>query len=132
MTKRLPNPVRVRSLADAAVGELDAWLAAVQAAEDRGGSRLPVGLPRQIVRDLAADALAGDKLRDHDWDFLASRYLGCAAMYHASGGRAALPEVTTPLTALGDALRFPRRFDSPAGFGREKLATVRDQFRALR
>ena len=42
-----------------------------------------------IVRNDPADSLAGDKLRDHDWDFLASLYLGCAAMYHASGGRSA-------------------------------------------
>ncbi|HUR53342.1 MAG TPA: multiheme c-type cytochrome [Gemmataceae bacterium] len=132
MTKRVPNPVRVRSLADAAIGELDGWLAAVQAAEDRGASRLPVGMPRQLIRDLAVDSLSGDKLRDQDWDFLASRYLGCAAMYHASGGRAALPELTAPLTALGDALRFPRGVNNPAGFGREKLDIVRDQFRLMR
>lgn len=125
MSKRVPNPLRVRSLADAAIGELDGWLAAVQASEDRGGSRLPPGFPRVVLRDLAADSLAGDKLRDHDWDFLASRYLGCAAMYHASGGRAAMPDATTPLTAIGDALRMPKAFN------RDKLATVRDQFRVL-
>lgn len=131
MTKRVPNPARVRSLASDVIAELDGWLAAVQAAEDRGLSRLPPGTPRRVVRDLAAGALDGEKLRDHDWDVLASRYLGCAAMYHADGGKASSPDMTAPLTALGDALRFPRGFNSPAGFGREKLTLVRDQFRRL-
>lgn len=134
--QRSPNPETVAALAAKAVAELDAWLVALQDADDRGGPRVSPDAPRRFAARLAGNALAGAKLRDHDWDALAANYLGCAAMYHAAGGRRAVPGWANPLGELGRGLAFPpptngERFDGPKGFGVEQLKSVRGAFEAL-
>ncbi|MBX9584181.1 MAG: cytochrome c family protein, partial [Gemmataceae bacterium] len=97
--KPYPDPATVAVQARTVVAELDRWLAAAQAAEDRGLGRLPPDLPRRIAHDLAAGVPSDNPsgLTDSDWDFLAPRYLGCAAMAHAAGGRAAAPGWADPV-----------------------------------
>jgi hypothetical protein len=127
-----PRPAEAARRAAAALAELDAWIAELQAAEDANAMFPNTGsVSENLVRGLAADA-AGDA----DWDGLASRYLGCAAMYHASGGAGAHPDWTKPLNELRDDLRFPRigsaRFDSPANFTRIKMNRVHEIFGRLK
>jgi len=139
MQKRQPDPRVIAHRAKRAVAELDAWLAALQAAEDKTPTtRLPTGTPRKFAHALAANALSPDrmKLADSDWDALAANYLGVAAMYHASGGKSAVPTWTDPIRGLMTELEFPKRkpgerFDSPAGFGKTARDRVRDRFRDL-
>ena len=89
--KRSPAPAAIKAQAAKALAELDAWLAAMQAAEDRGPGPVPKGAPERLAHALAANALAKDgRLADHDWDALAANYLGSAAMFHAT--RAADPD----------------------------------------
>lgn len=118
------------------VAKLDAWLAAVQAAEDGAAdSRLTRDQGRRLVADLAAFAAASESATptDHDWDSLAARFLGCAAVHHATGGAAANPAWAGPLDDIRAGLRFPDpSFDSPAGFDRHKLKSVRGRFDGLR
>lgn len=149
-SKRFPAPRKAREEAAAAVAELDAWLVAVQQAQDRGLKPLPPGTAERMARALAGNALAKGKdgapvLADHDWDALAANYLGCAAMFHAKwaeGPAGPGPAWGRPLWALRDELRFPviatrpvrpaERFNSPAGLTGKKLLDVRDKFEALR
>lgn len=139
MQKHRPDPKAVAIRARRAVAELDTWLAAIQAAEDKTPThRLPSDVPRKFAHALAANALSPDrtKLADYDWDALAANFLGTAAMYHASGGKAAVPTWTDPIRGLMADLEFPKRkpgerFDSPAGFGKTKRDQVRDRFREL-
>jgi hypothetical protein len=131
MGKTFPDPKRVAAHAAKAVAELDAWLAALQAAEDRDPSpRVSPAALREFVSRLSRNALSADgkALADHDWDALAANYLGCAAMYHAAGGKAAEPGWTDPLRVLGERLRFPKGTNSPAGLDRKGLDAVRDGF----
>lgn len=105
-----------------AVRELDAWLIALQDAEDRGLKPMANGAAFKLAEALANNALgtgdAKDLLADHDWDALASSYLGVAAMAHASGG-ANKVKWGGPLEKIRDGLRFDPdpnkrvRFDSP-------------------
>lgn len=122
-----PNPRNIADHAAAAVAELDAWLADLQAAEDRPGTRLDPGVPRTVLHRLAGSALDADrtKLRDADWDFLSAHYLGCAAMFHAGGGSAGHPEWAGPVTAIRVSLRFPAEFRTP------KRDAVRNGFLSL-
>lgn len=132
-----PKPADVARQAAATVAELDAWLAAVQSAEDGGLPRLPPDASAKLVRALAGNALGAERtaLRDHDWDALAANYLGCAAAHHAAGGSAAHPAWAAPLRDIRADLRFPRvgddRFDSPAGFDGPKLDRLRTNFGKL-
>jgi hypothetical protein len=131
MQKRVPDPKAVAGQAAKAVAELDAWLVALQVAEDRGERARP-GTPRKIAHALAASALTADraKLADHDWDALAASYLGCAAMHHAGGE----PNWSAPIRGLRDELHFPTTkagLSSPTGFGRRERDRVRDRFREL-
>jgi cytochrome c551/c552 len=148
--KRFPGARKVREEAAAAVAELDAWLVAMQRAQDRGLKPLPPGTAEKVAHALAANALAngpGGKpvLADHDWDALAANYLGCAAMFHARW--AENPAGPEPgwggkLWALRDELQFPaiaiksgkagERFNSPADLTQKKLFDLRDKFEALR
>ncbi len=140
MARRNPNRASVSAKATATLAELDAWLAEVQAAEDRIGPTraAPAGTADALLHALASDALdETGELRERDWDFLSTHYLGCAAAYHASGGSAVSPALTKPVYALDAALRFPptrhgQRFDSPAGFDLTKLGEVRRQFQLIR
>lgn len=112
----------VAAQAAKAVRELDAWLVALQNAEDRGPKPVPTGAAHKLAGALATNALgtgdAKDLFADHDWDALAANYLGVAAMAHASGG-ANKVKWGGQLEAIRDGLRFdadPRgkvRFDSP-------------------
>ncbi|MBA4189556.1 MAG: hypothetical protein C0467_16345 [Planctomycetaceae bacterium] len=139
MQKQRPDPKAVASRARRAVAELDGWLAAIQAAEDKAPTkRLAPDASRKFAHALAANALSPDrtKLADYDWDALAANYLGAAAMYHASGGKKAVPTWTDPVRGLMADLEFPKRkpgerFDSPAGFGKTARDRVRDRFRDL-
>ena len=132
MEKRSPDPNAVAAAATKALVEIDSWLAAIQAAHDSG--RLPrpsTELPSRLVHALALLAIDTSS-----WDALAGAYLGCAAGYHASGGKARVPEWTDPLRELGAELKFPadrcgQRFDGPADFGPAKLERIRKQFRLL-
>ncbi len=136
-----PNPRPAAAAAEATklLAEFDRWLAALQAAEDHtAAARLAPGTSRKLVSDLAAHALDAkrERLRDHDWDFLAAHYLGCGAMFHATGGSAMNPDLAGPIHGLDEALRFPprigrTRFDSPAGFDRSKIDSVRNSFGRL-
>jgi Cytochrome c554 and c-prime len=135
---RPPAPGRVKLQAAKAVAELDAWLTALQAAEDAGVKPLPAGTADRLAHRLAANALAKDKplLADHDWDALAANYLGSAAMLHASGGPLTSPWGREVL-ALDKQLRFPPvpgrgRFNSPADLTHEKLDRIRLNFIDLR
>jgi hypothetical protein len=148
--KRFPAPRKVREEAAAAIAELDAWLVAMQQAQDRGLKPLPPGTAEKLAHALAANALAKGKdgkpvLADHDWDALAANYLGCAAMFHAKWAEnPAGPEPAwgRPLWALRDELQFPvigtksgkaaERFNSPADLTQKKLFDLRDKFEALR
>ena len=133
MAKRSPGAAKVAGLAADAVAEFDAWLAQLQAAEDSGLPRLAADVPRQVVNALAAAAVTRDRaaLADSDWDALAARYLGCAAMYHAGGGRATTPAWAAPVRRLAGRLAFPAdargaRFNSPAGLGEARGDILRD------
>jgi hypothetical protein len=131
---RAPKPGVVRDQAAEVVKELDRWLAAAQALEDEDpGRRLPRDVAPTLVRFPAAAAL-NDKgsLRDHDWDFLAAHYLGCAALAHAAGGRAAGPDWGPALDGLRTDLGFPPAgYNSPRGFGPENLLRIRLGFERL-
>lgn len=122
--KRKPDPKAVTELAAKAVAELDRWLAALQAAEDAGLPAVSHDLPRTIARALAKNADTAT-----DWDALAAHYLGVAAMYHASGGKKAVPTWTGPVRELEKLLAFPKGFNSPTDLDRE---AVRTQFAALK
>lgn len=138
MAERAPRPEAVRKAATAAVAELDGWLAALQAAEDAGGERTTPGAGADLLRALAASALADDRrsLRDTDWDFLAAHTLGCSAVVHASGGPDGLPALGRPVQGLIELLRFPppahgRSLRSPKTIDSDDREQVRDLFRAL-
>lgn len=138
MQKTRPDPKAVAIRAKRAVAELDAWLAELQASEDKTTTRLPADAPRKFAHALSINALSMDrtKLRDYDWDALTANYLGTAAMYHASGGKEFVPKWTDPIRGLMADLEYPprkagERFDSPAGFGKTKRDLVRDRFREL-
>jgi hypothetical protein len=139
MQKPRPDPKAVATRAKRAVAELDAWLAALQAAEDKPKqARLAADVPRKITHALAGNALSSDgkRLADYDWDAISANFLGCASMYHASGGKVAVPKWTAPIQRLMTDLEFPRwdhgaRFDSPAKFGMKSRENVREQFREL-
>jgi len=136
-SNRAPESKKVVAQATKAVAELDAWLALMQAADDRGAKPVAPDTAERLARALAANALSkdGKKLADHDWDALASNYLGCAAMFHATGGFSA-NKWGKALEAVRDELRFPVgkgvRFDSPFEFDRKKLDLVRTNFERLR
>ncbi len=137
MAKRSPAAATVAGLAADAVAEFDAWLAQLQAAEDGGLPRLPPDVPRRVANALASAAVTPDRaaLADADWDALAARYLGCAAMYHAGGGRATTPGWAAPVRGLAGRLAFPAdakgvRSDSPAGLG-EVRGDILSHFRTL-
>jgi len=138
MGKSIAPPAKtVRDESAAALKELDTWLSAMQAAEDRVKEPVAKGTPRLIANKLARNALAADgKLADHDWDALAQNYLGAAAMYHAAGGSAG-SEWGPELKGIADNLLFPKFtndvfFNSPADLQRAKLFAVRDKFEILR
>ena len=136
--KRMPGPKAVAAQAVKARKQLDAWLSAMQAAEDDRSKLKPVrpGLAGDLASRLAANALSKDgaKLKDHDWDALTANYLGAAAMFHATGGSAS-NAWTEPLEAVRSGLRFPPpddgRFDSPA-LTYKKLNALRESFTLLR
>jgi hypothetical protein len=142
MAARVPDPETVKVKAAAAVDELGGWLARVQAAEDdRRVNPVSKTLPRELARKLAAGALADGKLADHDWDFLAAHYLGCAAMVHAQAdadtrtqGRVTVPPWGSEVRRLRAALWDPAAagFNSPYGFGPSRLREVRGAFENLR
>lgn len=135
---RMPGPKAVAAQSAKARQQLDAWLAAMQAAEDDRSKLKPVkpGLAGDLAHKLALNALAKDgaKLKDHDWDALTANYLGAAAMYHAGGGAAGSGWLKE-LTAVRDGLRFPPpadgRFDSPA-LTFDRLSGLRTNFTQLR
>lgn len=136
-SKRTPAPAVVAVQAKKAVAELDAWLVAMQAAEESGAKPVPKGTAQRLAHALAANALTKDQplLADHDWDALAANYLGCAAMFHASGGSSA-NKWAPQLEKLRDSLRFPfaqdGRFNSPADLTHGKLDLLRMNFKDLR
>ncbi len=112
----------VAAQAAKAVAELDAWLVALQDAEDRGPKPMASGTAYKLAGELAKNALGtgrdSDRLADHDWDALAANYLGAAAMAHASGGVNKV-KWGAPIEKIRDGLRFDPdpnrrvRFDSP-------------------
>ncbi|MDB5311986.1 MAG: hypothetical protein JWO38_6188 [Gemmataceae bacterium] len=122
MEKRNPNPAEVARLAGRAVEELDAWLAFWQTAEDtQTFVRLSPDQSRDLGRVIAGGALTADgKLAEYDWDSVAQRYLGLAAVYHANGGADPVAGWRGPLDQLRKGLAFPRsgadRFDSPRDY----------------
>jgi hypothetical protein len=132
----------VRDRSVAARDELDRLLVALQRAEDAAPQGVAPDAPRLIANRLAANALrdteGGTKLADHDWDALAANYLGAAAMSYAAG-KGAAAGWEPPLLTLRRDLRFPEIkdgggavFNSPADRDRAKLATILDDFKALR
>jgi hypothetical protein len=131
-----PKPELVQAKAAAAVAQLDAWLAALQASEERLRTvRLALDLPGKLTRALADNVLTPDRrfLRTHDWDFLASAVLGCGAMSHAVGVAEPEPGMDAPIQGLFDLLHFPppihgKRIRSPAGFDRDRLQRVQQHF----
>ncbi|MDY3559774.1 cytochrome c family protein [Gemmata sp. JC673] len=131
--KREPNPAEVAQLALAARDELDRWLAQLQAAEDRELVPVPEGMPRRIAHLLTSRALNGDKLADHDWDALASTYLGAASMWTATGGRGGREALWgEPLARVYGALKFPPGANGPIRFGKPELDTIYKQLELLR
>lgn len=137
MERTSPDPAAVRDQTRKARAELDRWLAALQAVDDRN-ARVPADAPRRLARALASDALADGQLKDHDWDFLSVHYLGAAAMYHAAGGAAGDADWRPSVLSLAKLLKFPPptrrdqdRYDSPAGFGPADREKAKDLFRSL-
>jgi hypothetical protein len=139
---RAPAAKEVAERASKALVELDHWLAAMQAADDIRSQPALKGSAERLAHALAANALSanGGKLADHDWDALASNYLGCAAMFHASGG-AKTNSWARELEAIRDDLLFPiakvlnekgSRFDSPYNYNRKKLDRLKTNFERLR
>lgn len=130
-------PGKVKELATAAVAELDAWLIELQNADDARGKPVAAGTAKRIAHELASNALSADGklLADHDWDALASNYLGAAAMAHATGGA---DKVTwgAPLFEIRGLLAFDKaagaRFDSPWKHHSERIGTLRQRFTDLR
>lgn len=123
MEKRFPDPAAVKAAAGNAVKSLDAALAAIQAAEDRGAfpAVTPAALTALASRLAGGTIGAGGELKDYDWDVVAQRYLGLAMTYHAAGGDG--PTTAgwrQPLLDLRAALAFPAvaggRFDSPVTY----------------
>lgn len=123
MEKRSPDPRKVADLAARALAALDAQLAALQDAEDRGT------LPSVTAEKLTAVAAAvaggsfgpSGRLKDYDWDFVAQRYLGLAMAYHAGGGETGVGAAwRRPLLELQKVLAFPAprsgRYDSPRDY----------------
>ncbi len=133
-SKRAPEPAEIVKKAKAAVVELDRWLAAMQAEEERGPGVVAKGTPEKIAHRLAKNALSGDRkqLADHDWDALAANYLGTAAMYHAAGGKdGTVSAWRESLANVAKELRFPFGTNSPVKFDRLKLNPIRDNFELL-
>jgi hypothetical protein len=123
MEKRSPDSRKVADLAARARAALDARLAAVQDAEDRGAlAPVPADQLSAVAASLAGGALTpAGQLKDYDWDFVAQRYLGLAMAYHASGGSAGPAAAWRgPLGDLKAALAFPpagaARYDSPVNY----------------
>jgi hypothetical protein len=133
MGKVVPDATTVTRLAADATAELDLWLVAVQAAEDCGPPAPPADITRRIAHALAGHALSADRkaVADRDWDALAAHYLGCAAMYHASGGAKVVPTWSAPVRGLAGLLTFPAGYVSPKDFDDTKREQVRQQFAAL-
>ncbi len=138
-SKASPAAAAVAKESADAVKALDAWLAAMQAAEDdksrpQLAPQLAAELATAIAGDVFTDPAKGGRVKDHDWDALAARYLGCAAVLHATGGTAGWkPE----LEAVRDGLAFPKlqkgpRLDSPAGYDQPRLNELRGLFEKLR
>jgi len=132
METKSPKPREVAVQAAKAVTEIDGWLTAVQSARDSGKTATPsANLPRKLIHRIAELASL-----ESDWDAFATAYLGCAAGYHAAGGKARAPSWSEPIRELETLLLFPKAkgkitYDSPADFGPTKAALIRKQFRAL-
>jgi hypothetical protein len=141
------KPAEVKKLAAAAVVELDAWLIDLQNADDARGKPVASGTAKKLAHALANNALSADGklLADHDWDALASNYLGAAAMAHASGGA---NKVTwgAPLLEVRGLLAFDKferpkngavkekdpTFNSPWKYDPTRIDTLRQRFTDLR
>ena len=118
-----PSAREAAKQAAAALTELDAWLARMQAAEDRtSGSGVSEDQTARLMRDLTHDALTAS---NRDWDSQAMRYLGCAASYHAAGGAFARPGWSEPIRDLN------RMLGSPAAFKRMEPGRLDRAFRQL-
>jgi hypothetical protein len=155
--KRHPPAKDARAAAEKAAAELDKLLLALQNLEDVTPRPLPKAASERlallVANSLASNAISknakGDDgkplLADHDWDALASDYLGCAAMFHATreADRSVVPPWGGKVEALRDNLRFPAakpdpgatkkpRFNSPVDLTRDKLKLLRDNFLDLR
>lgn len=144
---RTPDPAEVAKEAKAAVAELDQWLAAMQDADDRADPKpvrpdLAADLARALARNAFTDpkaAKGSTRLKDHDWDAMAANYLGCAAMFHATGGSAGNAWFKE-LDDVRQSLRFPVKTDpgagpqpaSPIGYDRARIDILRGQFELLR
>lgn len=130
MNNANPKRADAKDRAEKLVASLDRWLATVQDAQDANQLAVPTGLAGNVAAELARASASAP-----DWDTLAQQYLGCAAVYHAAGGRDARPEWTAPLVQIRDGLRFPRetgsRWDSPRGFDADRLKRVRESFGGL-
>ena len=133
MNRVSPDAKKVAKLAANVVTELDAWLAKLQAVEDAGLSAPPADLPRKITHALTESILSSDRkgLADRDWDALAAHHLGVVAMYHASGGKKAVPVWAEPVRELAELLNFPAGYVSPKDFDDAKREKVRQRFAAL-
>jgi hypothetical protein len=111
MEKPYPSAAKVEGLARKARDDLDAWLAVWQAAEDRGAFP-PVSAVRldELAYFVADGAFASDgRLKDSDWDFVAQRYLGLTAFYHAGvASDARMTAWRDPLVRLRGVLDLPR------------------------
>lgn len=129
MQRPYPNPKEVKRLAAEARDALDRWLVAWQDAEDTGEFlRVSDGQVGALAGFVVKGAFEGDRLRDYDWDFVAQRYLGLTAFYHADVRRdTELKPWRDPLLKLRDVLDLPRPkldpqtgarsgFDNPVGY----------------
>jgi hypothetical protein len=122
MQRRMPDPHKVMEHSEKVLAALEDRLARWQAAEDNG--TIPQFTPeraRDLGQELAAGALTeACELRDYDWDFVAQRYLGLAAIYHASGGASEIAGWRPPLDRLRKALAFTAagggQFNSPPDY----------------
>jgi hypothetical protein len=134
-------PAKVKELAASAVAELDAWLVDLQNADDARGKPIAPGTAKRVAHELASKALSADGklLADHDWDALASSYLGAAAMAHASGGADkvnwnGLLEIRGLLAfdKIEDEKAGRAKFDSPWKYDTKRIDTLRQRFTDLR
>ena len=139
MEKRAPDPDVVIQHCTRVLAALDTTLAEWQISEDEGQTvPFTAEQSRLFAHTLADRALgARQQLKDYDWDFVAQRYLGLAAIHHASSGPNRQTDWHRPLEQLRQVIDLGRkpgdkiRWDSPRYYQPSDAAGPLSDIRAL-